>query len=70
MPLNRSRMVTEVMVRLFPALGATRLEVTHSGWGDGPDWERARTWFDRAWAGSLEKLRTLFHPGATDAGRS
>jgi uncharacterized protein YndB with AHSA1/START domain len=48
---------TEVEVRLFPTPDGTRLEVLHEGWGDGPGWERARTWFDRAWSGALENLR-------------
>lgn len=48
--------VTEVEVRLFPGLDGTRVEVCHSGWADGPGWERARAWFDRAWQGALERL--------------
>jgi uncharacterized protein YndB with AHSA1/START domain len=55
--------VTEVEVRLFPTPDGTRLEVTHSGWGDGPGWERARAWFDRAWSGALEGLRPLLAGG-------
>ncbi len=49
--------VTQVRVRLFPNPGGTRLEVTHYGWGEGPGWERARAWFDRAWRGALDDLR-------------
>jgi uncharacterized protein YndB with AHSA1/START domain len=48
--------VTEVTVDFFPAGDGTRLLVTHSGWGDGPDWARARSWFERAWLGALEQL--------------
>jgi uncharacterized protein YndB with AHSA1/START domain len=51
--------VTEVEVRFFPTPDGTRLEIVHSGWADGPGWERARTWFDRAWSGALEQLRTV-----------
>jgi uncharacterized protein YndB with AHSA1/START domain len=47
---------TEVAVDLFPALEGTRLLVTHQGWGEGPDWARARAWFERAWTAALEKL--------------
>jgi len=60
--------VTDVKVDLFPTLDGTRLELTHTGWGDGPSWERAREWFDRAWAGALEKLRILLLSSATNAG--
>lgn len=28
----------------------TRLRFTHSGWGEGPEWDRAYSYFDRAWA--------------------
>lgn len=48
---------TEVKVELFPTPWGTRLELTHSGWGDGPDWARAREWFERAWYATFEKLR-------------
>jgi len=48
---------TQVKVELRPTLDGTRLELTHSGWGEGPGWERARTWFERAWGGALQALR-------------
>ena len=47
---------TQVKVELRPTLDGTRLELTHSGWGDGPGWERARAWFERAWGGALQAL--------------
>lgn len=40
----------------FPALDGTRLQITYSGWGDGPRLRRARSWFERAWVGALEQL--------------
>jgi uncharacterized protein YndB with AHSA1/START domain len=49
--------VTEVEVALFPTPDGARLELTHSGWGDGPGWERARAWFERSWGRALETLR-------------
>ena len=49
--------VTEVKVELLPTLDGTRLEVTHLGWDDGPEWKRARDWFDNTWSAALEKLR-------------
>lgn len=55
--------VTEVEVRLSPTPDGTRLTLVHSGWADGPDWERARAWFDRAWSGALERLRTTLAQG-------
>lgn len=29
----------------------TRLTFTHSGWGDGPEWDKAYAYFDQAWRG-------------------
>ena len=29
--------------------GRTRLRFTHSGWGEGPEWDAAFTYFDSAW---------------------
>jgi len=47
---------TQVKVELRPTLDGTRLELTHSGWSDGPGWDRARAWFERAWGGALQAL--------------
>lgn len=42
---------TVVWVDLAPAGEArTHLTFTHAGWGDGPEWDRAYAYFDRAWA--------------------
>jgi uncharacterized protein YndB with AHSA1/START domain len=30
--------------------GATRVRLTHLGWGEGPEWDQAYEYFDRAWA--------------------
>jgi uncharacterized protein YndB with AHSA1/START domain len=49
---------TQVKVELRPTLDGTRVDLTHSGWGDGPGWERARAWFEKAWGGALQALRT------------
>jgi uncharacterized protein YndB with AHSA1/START domain len=53
---------TQVKVELRPTLDGTRLVLTHSGWGDGPGWEWARAWFERAWGGALQTLRTHLTP--------
>jgi uncharacterized protein YndB with AHSA1/START domain len=29
----------------------TRLVFTHAGWGDGPEWDAAYAYFDKAWSG-------------------
>lgn len=41
-----------VDVRLFPeGEKKTRLLFTHGGWGDGPEWDAAYAYFDKAWGG-------------------
>lgn len=50
---------TEVTVELLPRPTGTRIRMTHTGWGDGDDWGRARTWFDRAWRGALARLAEI-----------
>jgi hypothetical protein len=59
--------VTDVTVQLFPTLTGTRLELVHAGWGDGPDWERARDWFAHAWEGAFERLRGAMHQSEAEA---
>lgn len=42
---------TVVTIDLAPeGESRTRLRFTHSGWGAGPEWDRAYSYFDRAWA--------------------
>jgi uncharacterized protein YndB with AHSA1/START domain len=47
--------------------GTTRLRFTQLGWGDGPDWDTAYDYFDRAWAGFvLPALVYRFEKGPID----
>lgn len=47
--------------------GHTRLRFTHSGWGDGPHWDRAYEYFDEAWNGFvLPSLVRRFEKGPID----
>jgi len=46
---------------------ATKLRFTHGGWGDGPDWDKAYDYFDRAWGSIvLPRLRYRFEHGPLD----
>jgi uncharacterized protein YndB with AHSA1/START domain len=46
---------------------ATRLRFTHLGWGDGPEWDQAYDYFDRAWgAHVLPRLVHRFDAGPID----
>ena len=58
-----------VVVLEFEADGAaaTRLRFTHLGWGDGPEWDAAYDYFDRAWGGHvLPHLLRRFERGPVD----
>jgi len=47
--------------------GASRLRFTQLGWGDGPEWDAAYDYFDRAWAGFvLPALVYRFEKGPLD----
>lgn len=58
---------TVVIVRLEPAAGGhTRVTLHHVGWGDGGEWDRAYTYFDRAWGAVLGNLKKRFDSGPVD----
>lgn len=50
--------LTHVVVAFVPEGKETVVHLTHSGWRVTPDWEEARVWQVRAWAGALTRLRT------------
>ncbi len=58
---------TVVIVRFEPlAERSTRVTLHHVGWGDGGEWDRAYTYFDRAWGGVLGNLKKRFDSGPMD----
>ncbi|MDX1570853.1 MAG: SRPBCC domain-containing protein [Xanthomonadales bacterium] len=54
---------TMVEVRLAPSEGGTRISLRHHGWGDGPQWQEVRDYFDRAWQKVLARLVYSFEVG-------
>jgi uncharacterized protein YndB with AHSA1/START domain len=58
---------TLVIVRFAP-LGdnSTRVTLHHTGWGDGGEWDKAYTYFDRAWGNVLGSLKERFEKGPRD----
>jgi uncharacterized protein YndB with AHSA1/START domain len=54
--------LTHVMIRLYPAgEGKTRVTLTHSGFGNGPEWDKVRDYFQNAWTGFvLPRLEKRF----------
>jgi uncharacterized protein YndB with AHSA1/START domain len=62
---------TVVEIRLRPVDATrTRLLFTHSGWGEGPEWDAAYRYFDVAWnAHVLPRLQRRFTHGPVDWSR-
>jgi uncharacterized protein YndB with AHSA1/START domain len=58
---------TVVIVRMEPAgEHETRLRLTHTGWGDGGEWDKAYDYFDNAWGRVLANLQKRFTDGPID----
>jgi uncharacterized protein YndB with AHSA1/START domain len=58
---------TLVIVRFAPIDDkTTRVTLHHTGWGDGGEWDRAYTYFDRAWGNVLVNLQKRFEQGPID----
>jgi hypothetical protein len=53
-----------VEVRLAPEDEGTRVQVIHGGVGNGGDWAEIEPVLQRAWAFSLENLKSIFNSGA------
>ena len=52
---------THVVVRLDPlGPGATKMTLTHMGFGEGSEWERLREYFDKAWPWVLDEITGHF----------
>jgi uncharacterized protein YndB with AHSA1/START domain len=58
---------TFVVLHFEPVGGRqTRLSLTHVGWGDGGEWDKAFTYFDRAWSNVFANLQKRFQTGPID----
>jgi uncharacterized protein YndB with AHSA1/START domain len=58
---------TFVVVRFERVSDAvTRVNLYHTGWGDGGQWDQTYAYFDRAWGGVLGNLKKRFEQGPTD----
>lgn len=67
--MNEQPFPTRVTVRIEPDGAGARMTLEHEGWGDGDDWEAARAWHERVWAGAVDGLAQAepeaSAPGAT-----
>jgi uncharacterized protein YndB with AHSA1/START domain len=58
---------TAVTVRMRDAGdGATEVRLTHAGWGEGGQWDKAYEYFDGAWGRVLANLAKRFAEGPVD----
>ena len=58
---------TVVIVRVDPLSdNETRVRLSHVGWGDGGEWDKAYDYFDRAWSAVLANLQKRFAEGPID----
>jgi uncharacterized protein YndB with AHSA1/START domain len=58
---------TFVVVRFTPVDDkTTRVNLHHTGWGDGGEWDRAFAYFERAWGNVLGSLQKRFDSGPVD----
>ena len=44
----------------------TKVTLHHTGWGNGGEWDKAYTYFDRAWGNVLANLKKRFEAGPMD----
>ncbi len=58
---------TVVIVRFAPVGdNETQVSMTHLGWGDGGEWDKAYAYFDKAWGNVLGNLQKRFVEGPID----
>ena len=64
---NVRKQRTYVTVRFKPTgPKATEVSLYHGGWGEGPEWDRAYTYFEKAWTNVLVSLEMRFVKGPVD----
>src|SRR5262245_42150001 len=58
---------TFVLLRFEPVgEKQVRVTLTHIGWGDGGEWDKAYAYFDRAWGNVFANLKKRFESGPID----
>jgi uncharacterized protein YndB with AHSA1/START domain len=66
--LPQARKQRTVVILRFDSVSQneTRVTLTHVGWGDGGEWDKAYNYFDKAWDKVLGNLQTRFATGPID----
>jgi uncharacterized protein YndB with AHSA1/START domain len=58
---------TFVVVRFEPVNDKqTKVSLHHTGWGDGGEWDKAYSYFDKAWGNVLANMQKRFDKGPQD----
>ena len=57
---------THVVLRFKAVPGGTLVSVTHDGWGEGGEWDKAYSYFSNAWRWVLGMLEYRFDKGPID----
>jgi len=58
---------TFVVVRFAPVDAAhTKVTLHHTGWGEGGEWDKTFSYFDRAWGNVLNNLKLRYETGPKD----
>lgn len=55
--MNEAKPLTNVVIFFISSQQGTEVHFLHSGWGNTPEWEEARQWFDKTWKTTLTELR-------------
>jgi uncharacterized protein YndB with AHSA1/START domain len=63
--MNTTVPLTHVAVFFTPCDDAdnnpcTEVNLIHTGWGDSPEWQKAKSYFDTAWSIAFKNLEGLF----------
>lgn len=61
--MNCDDALTRVLVELQPEGSGVRVDVLHSGFGHGPEWQDARQWHQVAWNEALQSLKGALETG-------
>ncbi len=59
--MNNEDNLTQVVINFKEVNGKTIIKLTHKGWGDSEEWDKAKDWHYAAWDMSLKSLKKLLN---------
>lgn len=66
LPQARKQRTVVILRFSSPSQNETLVTLTHVGWGDGGEWDRAYGYFEKAWDNVLNNLQARFAKGPID----